>query len=130
MYKPSLIELLKALQHSWSSETSSSTDWSPKNPARGQCVVSSLVLQDYLDGDFARFETIYNGARERHYANLLDGGVLLDATRSQYPAEQQLTRLPLNLKSYSSQRAKFLAEQSTKERYQLLKSKVERALGG
>lgn len=42
-------ELLQTLYECWSSETSS--QWLPENPARGQCNVTSMVVQDILGGE-------------------------------------------------------------------------------
>lgn len=43
----SINELTAALMASWVVDTAyDAADWSPENPARGQCVVLALVAQD------------------------------------------------------------------------------------
>lgn len=41
-----------ALEQAWSIETSSK--WLPDKPARGQCSVTALVVQDVLGGDIVK----------------------------------------------------------------------------
>lgn len=54
--KPSLQNIVDALQLAWGADTAYDPhDWSDDNRARGQCVVSSLVVQDYLGGDLLRY---------------------------------------------------------------------------
>lgn len=114
-----------ALRNSWTADTAfDASDWSEENPARGQCVVSALVVQDYFGGDLQRYE-VSGDARETHYANLLDGGVILDATAAQYDdLNVQLTPTATKLKGSASIREKRLADESTRKRYELLKSRV------
>ena len=82
----SLSHFINVLQESWSATTSYESDenWSPENPARGQCVVSSLVVQDYFGGDIVRYAVTGEGIDETHYFNVLEDGTVLDTTRSQY----------------------------------------------
>lgn len=123
--KPTLDQLIAALHHAWSAETSyADTDWPSDNPARGQCVVSALVVQDYFGGELVRF-AVSGDFNEMHYANELEG-VLLDTTRSQYrDAAVTFTPKPVELKGYPTVRAKRLADDETRQRYELLKSRVE-----
>src|SRR4051794_1514898 len=61
-------------------------DWSAENPARGQCGVTALVVQDLLGGAVLMAE-VHNadGSRQGvHYWNRLNGGVELDLTREQF----------------------------------------------
>lgn len=122
---PTLEELIAALRASWSAETAfEANDWSKENPARGQCVVSSLVVQDYFGGDLRRY-AVSGDKTETHYANLLESGVILDTTASQYDGlDVQLVVTPPNLKEFSSIREKCLAGESTRRRYELLKPRV------
>ena len=122
---PTLEQLIATLRHSWSGATSyADSDWSADNPARGQCVVSSLVVQDYLGGDLVRYAVKGDGIDEMHYCNMLDGGVLLDTTRSQYQAPVTFTLMPVDLKHYKSVREKRLDDDETRERYELLRQRV------
>lgn len=127
---PSLGELTAALHKAWSAETSVwDNDWPPGNPARGQCDVSSLVVQDYYGGDLIRFAVRGKGIHENHYCNLLDDGTLLDTTRSQYIAPMTLKEYPVVLGKYASVREKRLADEETRTRYELLKRRVSEVLG-
>lgn len=93
-------QITAALQKSWSADTSVWGDELPAdNPARGQCVVSSLVVQDYLGGDLYRVQAMGDGINEKHYYNVLDDGTVIDTTRSQYKdLVVSLTPAPVDLK--------------------------------
>ena len=122
--------LIQAFRRSWQADTAfDASDWSEENPARGQCVVTALVVQDYLSGDLQRYD-VSGDVTETHYANLLPGGAIFDATASQYDGRQViLTPTPTNLKGFSSVRDKRLADPSTRERYERLKQRVAKELG-
>lgn len=122
---------MTALRVSWAADTAyDETDWSAENPARGQCVVSALVVQDYLGGDLQRFDVVGREIRETHYTNLLTGGVVLDTTASQYDTSDavRLTPTVADLKGFDSLRNKRLADDSTRRRYELLKQRVQSVL--
>jgi hypothetical protein len=124
-----LKELTTALHNSWTRETSSSPDeWSEDNPARGQCVASALVMQDYLGGDLLRYEVTSKSIHEMHYCNLLDDGTVVDTTSSQYKEPVNMIVEPVDLKGFSSTREKRLADKATNNRYQLLKQFVTNQL--
>ena len=121
--------LLNALAASWDQETSyCPAEWSTENPARGQCVVSSLLIQHLLGGELTRVKTQYHGQPETHYFNVLPSGAVLDSTRSQYPADAVLTPHPVDLKAFDSVREKLLSDPDTKNRYELLKERVTEIL--
>lgn len=69
--------LQAALEKAWSAETSSR--WLPANPARGQCSVTALVVEDIVGGEIAK--TGVDGAW--HFYNLVDGK-RVDFTQSQF----------------------------------------------
>ena len=124
--------ILNALRASWSADTAfDAGEWSPENPARGQCLVSSLVVQDYLGGELMSYSVVGDGINETHHCNVLPGGVLFDATESQYDTVQ-VTQTPkvTDTKGYASLREKHLANDYDRSRYELLKSRVDRALAG
>jgi hypothetical protein len=127
--KPSLSDLTAALHKAWSGETSSWGDeWPPDNPARGQCVASSLVVQDYYGGNLIRFAVRGEEISENHYCNLLDDGTLLDTTRSQYKVPVTLQVHPVTLAGYASVREKRLDDEETRTRYEVLKRRVDQIL--
>ncbi|MCA1229933.1 hypothetical protein [Saccharopolyspora sp. 6M] len=80
-----------AFRCSWGADTCAPEDlseWSPRNPARGQCGVTALVLQDFLGGELLRGEVLVAGARvDFHWWNLL-GSVEVDLTREQFAPEE------------------------------------------
>src|SRR6185503_10519308 len=56
--------------------------WSPDNPARGQCGPTALVLQDLLGGELLLAAVTADGRPTGwHYWNRLTGGVEVDLTR-------------------------------------------------
>lgn len=117
-------QLAAAIEQSWSGDTTSTPDeWGPEHIARGQCVPTSLVVQDYLGGDLERLATIYNGTRETHYRNLTDDGVV-DLSRSQYPADQTFEPAPIegDIREY------VLGNENTRRRYLLLSEAVAKLL--
>ncbi|MCX6155345.1 MAG: hypothetical protein NT007_14420 [Candidatus Kapabacteria bacterium] len=73
--------ILNVLRKIWSSE--SSIFWSPINPARGQCAVTALVIQDYFGGDILK-TLVSNGLW--HYYNQIDR-VRIDYTAEQFSEE-------------------------------------------
>jgi hypothetical protein len=47
-----LAELERAIRESWSLDTADEDDgWTPGNPSRGQCDVTTLVAHDLLGGE-------------------------------------------------------------------------------
>ena len=121
--------IFKALQSSWAKDTAfDPKEWSEDNMARGQCVVSSLVIQDYLGGDLVRYSVDEGDLHETHYANRLDSGVILDTTASQYTEPVTMRIKPVDLKGFSSVREKRLADNSTRKRYEILKARVDQLI--
>jgi len=127
--KPTLEQMLKALQASWGADTSFAADeWSPSNRARGQCVVSALVVQHYLGGELIRYRVLEEDAatiRETHYCNLLPDGTKIDTTASQYKEPVLLREDPVRKDHFASPREKRLAHPATREHYELLLKRVE-----
>lgn len=76
-----------ALESAWSIETSSK--WLADNPARGQCSVTALVVQDILGGEIVK--TDVDGAW--HFYNLVDGK-RHDFTASQFSEAISYADLP------------------------------------
>lgn len=120
--------VIVTLQKSWSADTAyESNDWTLANPARGQCAVTSLIIQDFFGGDIVRFAVESNGVHEKHYANIIKG-TLIDVTRSQYPDTVVLVISNPDLGDFSSLRERMLSDDSTKRRYEALKQRVIRKL--
>lgn len=129
MNTPSVQQLMLALQTGWSKETSfTPAEWTSQNPARGQCLVSTLVIQDYLGGDIRRYDIEADTFNEVHYCNILPSGAVLDSTAGQYSSPVKLTITPITLKGHASARNRYLADPDTKAKYELLKKSVIRTL--
>ncbi len=106
-------KLKAALGAAWS--RSSSTLWSEDNPARGQCGVTALVVNDILGGEIVktRYEQLW------HFYNIIDGKVI-DFTESQFDA-------PIAYDDRTSNRNEAFADTNAQQ-YDHLKSAVQRCL--
>lgn len=109
--------LRRALEEAWSGETSAAADWSPEVPARGQCAVSALVIQDDVGGDLVR-ATVGGSS---HYWNRLPDGDDVDLTRSQFQMFE-----PADVAVAS--RDYILSFPETKRRYLLLRRRLAERL--
>jgi hypothetical protein len=115
---PTLNELEQTIRQSWAADTSDDPDeWSPSNPARGQCGVTALTLRDLLGGDILIADVFRHGnAVERHAWNRLASGLEIDLTREQFRNGETLG--PPNVAEPFAGR----------NRYQLLASRVSTEL--
>ncbi len=83
--------LAGAIAASWGPDTCDPQDlpWSARNPPRGQCGVSALVLQDFCGGELLLSEVLVDGARVGyHWWNRLPDGSEVDLTRGQFRADE------------------------------------------
>ncbi|WP_065483339.1 hypothetical protein [Streptomyces sp. PTY087I2] len=87
-----LSDIEQALRSSWSAETCTPEyrdRWTPDNPARDQCGVTAMVLNDLLGGELVRGEVHVDGVRtDFHWWNRLGMGVEIDLTREQFGPEE------------------------------------------
>jgi len=86
-------QLTPIMRASWGPDTcepNTSAEWGPQNPARAQCGVTALVVQDLLGGDLIHGEVHVDGAKEgNHYWNRLPDGTEVDLTADQFlPGEE------------------------------------------
>lgn len=102
-------ELYEVLRGSWSVE--SGGKWLPSNPARGQCSVTALLVQDVLGGDILK--TDVDGAW--HFYNRIVGR-RWDFTASQFEK-------PISYQDFPSGRKEAFSDTSL-EKYQLLRCRV------
>lgn len=79
--------LASALFRAWSIETSSL--WTPDNPARGQCGVTGLVVQDLCGGEILKTRT----PEGMHFYNRVNGG-RIDLTQAQFADLPRYEDLP------------------------------------
>jgi hypothetical protein len=93
MQPRTFVEIESVIRQSWSLETcdpADVADWTPSNPARGQCGSTALTVQDLLGGDLLLAEVRRpDGSRQGyHYWNRLSGGVDVDLTAEQFSPEE------------------------------------------
>jgi hypothetical protein len=117
-----LSQLEDAIRSSWSGETSEDPDdWTPENPALGQCGVTALLVRELLGGEILVAHVVLDGRRtERHAWNRLPSGLTLDLSREQFRDGQQLTTPRVEEPVVTQQRP---------ERYALLRERVRAKLG-
>ncbi|EEM96885.1 hypothetical protein ACFVXR_08935 [Bacillus thuringiensis] len=106
-------QIYEALIRSWSIETSSK--WTIENPAKGQCGVTALVVQDIYGGEIKKTK-----AREAwHFYNFIDGQ-RFDFTEAQFNKK-------LNYMDIGSNREEAFADTNEKQ-YSMLKKKITKEL--
>jgi hypothetical protein len=86
-------ELLRPiLRSAWAPDTCDPhdlADWRPENPARGQCGVTAMVVQDLLGGNLVLGEVHVDGTKVgHHYWNRLPNGYDIDYTADQFHAAE------------------------------------------
>jgi len=81
-----LAELEEAIRGAWSEDTADEDDdWTPDNPSRGQCDITTLVVHDLLGGEVLAADVFRDGVRvEAHMWNRLPSGLEVDLTREQF----------------------------------------------
>lgn len=86
--------VVTALRKSWGQDTCAPedmADWTPDNPARGQCATTAVVLHDYFGGCLVRGDVIVDGRQvDFHWWNRLPDGVEIDATIEQFRPEEHV----------------------------------------
>ncbi len=112
------IQLTEAIKKFWSAKSSFLTEeWSTKNPARGQCAVTALVVQDHLGGEIIKCDVV--GDSSSHFFNRLPSGEVIDLTKSQFKGDVMFESEKV------ADREKMLSYPGTQERYETLKAAVE-----
>ena len=90
-----LTDIERAVRSSWSAETCTPefrARWTPDNPARDQCGVTAMVLNDLLGGELIRGEVRVNGERtDYHWWNRLGAETEVDLTREQFRPGEIIT---------------------------------------
>jgi hypothetical protein len=81
-----LSQIEEAIKAGWGRDTVEVEDgWTPDNPSRGQCDVTSLVVHDIFGGEILAARVFRDGEQvEWHTWNRLPGGMELDLTRDQF----------------------------------------------
>ena len=93
MVTGSLRAVEDAVRSAWCRETCDESDlhdWSPLNPARGQCGVTALTLHDLFGGDLLLAEVHFpdGSLQGYHWWNRFPGGLEVDLTREQFDATE------------------------------------------
>lgn len=92
-----LAHIEQAVRSSWSAETctpGSRSHWREDNPARDQCGVTAMVLNDLLGGELIRGDVHVDGEHvDYHWWNRLGMGmgVEVDLTREQFGPEETVS---------------------------------------
>jgi hypothetical protein len=115
----SLDALVKVLPLSWRAHTAWIDDWDERNPARGQCGSTALVVQD-LHGGTLMTGVVGDGSHPPlvHYWNVLAAGVT-DLTWQQFPASARVLHRKAAVRSELLCRSWFI------DRYQALRDQVQ-----
>lgn len=126
-----------AIERSWCADTSHEPDkWSSENPAGGQCVPTSLVVQDFFGGKIIRLDLSKSSSPRlaeirSHYFNEIDGK-RIDFSAEQfgrhYSEVQQLLQNPALVSERS--REDLLKNANARGRYLLLRLAVARDISG
>ena len=88
-YLGQIEQIVKALYKSWSSDSSSK--WSKDNPAKGQCGVTALVVNDILGGEIKKTKL----PEGWHFYNFINGK-RYDLTVSQFKEDILYMDIPSN----------------------------------
>lgn len=90
-----LTDIDRAVRSSWSAMTCTPEyrdRWTRENPARDQCGVTAMLLNDLLGGELIRGEVLVDGERvDYHWWNRLGLGIEIDLTREQFGPQEKIT---------------------------------------
>lgn len=90
-------------------------NWCTTNKTLGHCAITSLIVNDYFGGKIAKCDV--NGIS--HYFNIIDNKII-DLTKEQF------NDIDIDYNSYKEKtRNEILSNINTKERYTILKNKLE-----
>ena len=113
-----LSDLAAVLPRAWKADSAWIDDWDDRNPARGQCGSTALVVQDLCGGSLMCGIVLDRGfGRHVHYWNVLSGDPL-DLTWHQFPSPARIVR------SESVGRIHLLSTRWFIDRYEALRLRV------
>ncbi|MFD8571064.1 hypothetical protein [Streptomyces sp. NPDC059639] len=126
--KPLLLtDIERAVRASWDAETCTPeyrARWTGENPARDQCGVTALVVNDLVGGDLLRGEVHVDGAWvDYHWWNRLGEGLEIDLTREQFAPHEIVTPGTVIPRPPNSELRRL------REEYELLRGRVLDRLG-
>lgn len=121
------IDLLRpVVRAAWGPDTcepDTAQEWGPDNPARAQCGVTALVVQDLLGGDLIHGEVHVDGAKVgNHYWNRLPDGTETDLTGDQFLPGEEVVGGQVVVRPPDGPRR-------MREQYELLRERVFAGLG-
>lgn len=121
----SAAELRPYFLSAWGADTcypDSREYWTAENPARDQCGMTALVVQDILGGDLILADVHVDGSKVgHHYWNLLPDGSEMDLTADQFRPEEQIVGAVVVVRPPDAPRR-------YREQYELLRRRVLEAL--
>lgn len=118
-------KLRTILEYSWSAETSANPSWSEANKPLGQCAVTACVVEDYFGGEILNTKAkLPDGSIDSHYYNSIDGQEV-DLTRDQFPEGTVFSAGAPKHGDYESTREYILSFPTTRQRYEVLRDKVD-----
>jgi hypothetical protein len=109
------------LRKAWCRETahpSYQSKWSEDNPSVGQCCVTALVIQDLYGGDIYSCKV----GKHSHLVNIINERII-DKTAEQFGGVDKIKYISGSFKLKT--RLSLLKSKSVKERYELLKARME-----
>lgn len=119
---------LEAIRDAWSNGTAALNTPKDAHPARGQCAVTALLVQEWFGGELLRAVVeMPDGSTESHYWNRITGMGEIDLTREQYPADYPIPRGEVVLRSRLLEGERAVSAK-TAERYYTLSLRAYKAL--
>ncbi|GIE56740.1 hypothetical protein BJY16_007759 [Actinoplanes octamycinicus] len=120
------VEVLeRVLRGAWGRDTCDPhdlPDWTPANPARGQCGVTALIVRELLGGELVLGEVLVGGEKVgHHYWNRLPGERDVDFTADQFRPDEVVTGGTVQAAPPGSPRR-------CREQYELLRARVHAEL--
>jgi hypothetical protein len=115
--------LVAALTLAWKADSAWIDDWDDRNPARGQCGSTALVVQDLCGGTLMHGTVVAHPfTRHVHYWNVLAGDTV-DLTWHQFHGRAHIVR------SECVGRGHLLRAQWFTDRYEALRARVYDLMG-
>lgn len=106
------------IQRAWAADTAHMGQWDPEQPAKGQCAVTALLVQELLGGGIVKADFTDIEASGTHYWNMLPNGQALDLTQAQFTAWVEFSSVQ------PRDREHLLRDPDTFARYKRLKDRL------
>jgi len=121
--KDKIKKLEKAIKRSWDKKTCHPDVkvWSKKNPSKGQCGVTALLIQEYLGGRIAFNKKLH------HVWNILSNKKEYDLTRKQFSNKTKIKKEGF-ISRENMFNNKLAIKAKVKERYKIFKKRIKNNL--